>query len=162
MVSTKMKIGLAIVLLMAIGYSIIEFQGVFDHVRESAWPQHANFHAMTGLLNLLTLFTITIILMWRYVDHGDRLAWWIVTLVGIGIFGGAVTADPLTEGGLRDGETALVSGTVAYWSGWLGLVSWLVAMTLVRSRVARKKEAPRLASLDHSREWQVPLPGRLW
>lgn len=142
MVSTKMKIGLGIVLLMAIGYSLIEIQGVFDHVGESDWPHHANFHTMTGLLNLLTLFVIAIILMWRYVDHGDRLAWWIVTLIGVGIFGGAVAADPLTEGGLRDGETALVSGTIAYWSGWLGLVSWLVAMMLVRSRVTGKKEAP--------------------
>jgi hypothetical protein len=135
-----MKIGLTIVLLMAVGYSAIEIQGVFDHVGKSEWPPHANFHAMTGLLNLLTLFTITIILMWRYVDHGDRLAWWIVTLVGIGIFGGAVAADSLTRGGLREGETALVSGTVAYWSGWLGLVSWLVAMILVRSRVTRKSD----------------------
>lgn len=148
MISTRMKIGLGIVLLMAIGYSIIEIQGVFDHVGKSEWPPHANFHAMTGLLNLLTLFAITIILMWRYVDHGDRLAWWVVTLIGIGIFGGAVTADPLTHGGLREGETALVSGTVAYWSGWLGLVSWLVAMALVRSRLTRKGESPGLAEMQ--------------
>ena len=148
MVSTRMKIGLGIVLLMSIGYSMIEIQGVFYHVGESEWTQHADFHAMTGLLNLLTLFTITVILMWRYVDHGDRLAWWIVTLIGIGIFGGAVAADPLTDGGLREGETALVSGTVAYWSGWLGLVSWLIAMTLVRTRVTKKGEAPSPARTD--------------
>ncbi len=143
-----MKIGLGIIVLMAIGYSVIEIQGVFDHVGGSDWPGHADFHSMTGLLNLLTLFTITIILMWRYVDHGDRLAWWIVTLVGIGIFGGAVAADPLTDGGLREGETALVSGPVAYAAGWLGLVSWLVAMTLVRSRVTRGKVSPEPAKVN--------------
>jgi hypothetical protein len=86
---------------------------------------------MSGLIWLLTLFVVALFILWRFVGRGKRWAFWIVTFIGIGVFGGAVASDPLTSGGLRAGDTALATGEIAYWSGWIALAGWLIGMGLV-------------------------------
>ena len=44
------KIGMGIVELNVVGYTIIEINGAVDHRRYSNWDIHANFHATSGLL----------------------------------------------------------------------------------------------------------------
>jgi hypothetical protein len=83
-----------IVTLNVIGYTLIEINGAVDHLRHSNWDIHANFHAESGLLWLLTLFVVNQVLLFRYIKQGDSCAWWLVTFIGIGVFGGAVASDP--------------------------------------------------------------------
>ena len=133
------KIGMGIVALNVVGYTIIEINGAVDHLSHSNWDIHANFHATSGLLWLLTLFVVATYILWRFVSRGEIWAIWIVTFIGIGVFGGAVGSDPITRGGLRDGETALATGVIAYWTGWLSLVSWVAGMALVWWHGARSR-----------------------
>lgn len=134
---TREKLGVAIVTLNVIGYTLIEINGAVDHLRHSHWDPHANFHATSGLLWLLTMFVVNQVLLLRYVRRGDRRAWWLLTFIGIGVFGGAVAADPLTGGGLRAGDTALATGVIAYWAGWASLVTWLIGMVPLWPSVER-------------------------
>lgn len=129
--SIKKRIGMWIVTLNVIGYTFIEINGAVDHLRESNWDIHANFHAVSGLLWLLTMFVVTLVLLWGHVKRGDSVAWWLVTFIGVGVFGGAVASDPLTHGGLRAGDTAMATGEIAYWAGWFSLVTWVIGMLLV-------------------------------
>ena len=87
---TSAKTGFWVVTFNVIGYTIIEINGAVDHLHESNWDNHANFHAVSGLLWLMTLFVVNLVLLWRYVRQRDPIAWWLVTFMGIGVFGGAV------------------------------------------------------------------------
>ena len=134
-VPTKITIGLCLVTLIVLGYTGIEINGAIDHLHHSHWDRHANFHAVSGLLWLLTLFAVNEVLLWRFVRLGYSWAWWLVTFIGVGVFGGAVAGDPLTSGGLRHGDTALATGEIAYWSGWASLVGWIIGMVLAKPKV---------------------------
>jgi hypothetical protein len=131
------KAGLWIVVFNVISYTGIEINGAYDHMTQAEWDPHANFHAMSGLLWLLTLFAVNCVLLFRYTVRGDRCAWWLVLFIGIGVFGGAVAADPLTGHGLREGHTALATGDIAYWAGWAALLTWSIGILLLWPHVVR-------------------------
>ena len=154
--SRNAKIGLALVTFNVVGYTLIEINGAVDHLHHAHWDRHANFHAMTGLLWLLTLFVVNQVLLFRYVWRGDACAWWLVTFIGIGVFGGAVGSDPLTHGGLRHGETALATGEIAYWAGWASLCTWLMGMALLCRHVRDGQQCDSAAAdnnpATHSKE----------
>lgn len=135
MLSRKCKAGIWIVMLNVVSYTGIEINGAYDHLTHADWDPHANFHAVSGLLWLLTLFVVNCVLLFRYVIRGDMCAWWLVAFIGVGVFGGAVASDPLTNHGLREGHTALATGEIAYWSGWAALVTWTIGMMLIRPHV---------------------------
>jgi hypothetical protein len=132
--------------LNVLSYSGIEINGAIDHLHHAHWDPHANFHAMTGLIWLLTLFVVNQVLLFRFARHGFSWAWWLVTFIGVGVFGGAVAADPLTNHGLRQGHTALATGEIAYWTGWAALVTWLIGMWLLRSTSPSPASEPKGAS----------------
>jgi hypothetical protein len=132
MIPRAMKIGIWIVMFNVVSYTGIEINGAYDHLTNADWDPHANFHAVTGLLWLLTLFVVNCVLLFRYVKRGDVCAWWLVAFIGVGVFGGAVASDPLTHHGLREGHTALATGEIAYWSGWFALVTWTIAMLMIK------------------------------
>lgn len=140
--SLKTKIGMWIVMLNVIGYTGIEINGAVDHLKTSHWDIHANFHAMSGLLWLLTLFVVNTVLLLRCVRRGESWAWWLVTFIGVGVFGGAVASDPLTHGGLKAGDTALATGVIAYWAGWASLTLWIVGMLLAKEHVTKAVAEP--------------------
>ena len=132
-VPKKLMIGMVLVTGCIVGYTGIEINGALDHMREQKWNDvHAYFHAVSGLLWLETMFIVCTYILWRFVKQGENWAWWIVTFIGIGVFGGAVASDPLSGGGLKQGETALATGMIAYWSGWATLAIWLFGMWLAR------------------------------
>ena len=79
----------------------------------------------------MTIFVVTLYILWRFVRRSETWPIWIVAFIGVSVFGGAVASDPITQGGLKGGDTALATGVIAYWTGCLSLVSWLAAMTLV-------------------------------
>ncbi len=124
--------GASIVTIVSGGYLAVEIAGVIDHIRESEWPHHADYHALTGLFLLLTLSVVAVALAWSHVRRGDRTAWWLVTAIGIVVFGGGLLADPLTSHGLEGGGLALLKGTTAYALVACALVLWLIAMALAR------------------------------
>ena len=137
--SRKTKIGIWIVTLNVIGYTGIEINGAVDHLQNSNWDIHANFHATSGLLWLLTLFVVNQVLLFRHFKgQRDPWAWWLVTFIGIGVFGGAVASDPLTAGGLRHGHTAMATGEIAYWSGWGSLSAWIIGMLLAKGHLKKR------------------------
>ena len=141
MIPRSMKIGIWIVMFNVISYTGIEINGAYDHLTNADWDPHANFHAITGLLWLLTLFVVNCVLLFCYVKRGDSCAWWLVTFIGVGVFGGAVAGDPLTNHGLREGHTALATGEIAYWSGWFALITWIIGMLLIKPHLAARAEA---------------------
>jgi hypothetical protein len=135
--SRNVRIGMWMVVLITLSYTGIEINGAVDHLHHATWDRHANFHAVSGLLWLLTLFIVNFILLWRFAKQAESWALWTIAFIGLGIFGGAVASDPLTDGGLRLGETALATGEIAYWSGWAALAGWELGVLLMRSH-ARK------------------------
>lgn len=135
--TTKTLIGMGIVTLIVLGYSFVEINGAIFHL-DLGWEPHANYHLMNGLVWLLTMFAVTLVLLWRHVKRRDPWAWGLVTFIGIGVFGGAVVNDPLTDHGLVHGATAITSGRVAYWAGWLALVGWVSGMLLVLPHVRKE------------------------
>jgi hypothetical protein len=151
-----------IVMMNVITYTAIEINGAYDHLTHEDWDPHANFHAMSGLLWLLTLFIVGTVLLLRYVKARDRCAWWLVVIIGVGVFGGAVAADPLTSHGLREGHTALATGEIAYWSGWAALVGWTFGMILIWPHVAAARSVPmaRPAPADAAHSKPQPLSRR--
>jgi len=136
----RTTIGFWIVMLNVIGYTGIEINGAYDHLMNDHWDLHANFHAVSGLLWLLTLFVVCSVLLLRNVKRGDMCAWWLVAFIGVGVFGGAVAADPLTNHGLRQGRTALATGEIAYWAGWASLITWTIGMILILPFVRGRQE----------------------
>lgn len=137
LMSRTAKAGVWIVMFNVVSYTGIEINGAYDHMTHAEWDPHANFHAMSGLLWLLTLFVVNCVLLFRYTIRGDISAWWLVLFIGAGVFGGAVAADPLTSHGLREGHTALATGLIAYWAGWAALVTWSIGMLLLWPHVLR-------------------------
>ena len=137
MIAHKTKIGAGLVLLNVISYTGIEINGAIDHLDHANWDRHANFHAVSGLLWLLTLFTVNLVLLWRFYKQGEPWLLWTIAFIGVGVFGGAVASDPLTYGGLRQGDTALATGEIAYWSGWAALVSWIIGAILLRTHIKK-------------------------
>src|SRR4051812_10164460 len=97
--SSKEKIGLCFVVLNVAGYTAIEINGAVDHLQHAEWDPHANFHAVSGLLWLLTLFVVNLILLWHFARRREAWMLWTVAFIGVGVFGGAVGSEPLSGGG---------------------------------------------------------------
>jgi hypothetical protein len=135
--SPKTKLGMWIIVLVVLGYTAIEINGAVDHLTHADWDPHANFHALTGLFWLLTLFAVTLVLLRHFAKRAESWSLGAIAFVGLGVFGGAVGADPLTIHGLRQGHTALATGVIAYWSGWAALFCWAVGVLLMRSHAVK-------------------------
>jgi hypothetical protein len=129
---SRVRAGAWTVTIVGGGYATIEIVGVIDHIHKSGWPHHADYHALTGLFDLLTVSVVAIALTWTHVTRGDRIAWRVVTALGIAVFGGALLADPFTAHGLEGGGTALVKGPLAYAFVACALGLWLLGSALAR------------------------------
>ena len=59
----KTKLGMWIVRFNVLAYTAIEINGAYDHLTNDDWDVHAKFHAVSGLLWLLTLFVVASVLL---------------------------------------------------------------------------------------------------
>jgi hypothetical protein len=132
--ASQQKAGAWIFTLLAVTFAGLEIYGVTDHSHNPDWPHHALFHAVTGLFDELTLAIFALVLTWRYLPAGDRMAWWGMALIGLSLFGGLLVGDVFSHHGLSGGGESLGHPELFTVLAWAAVALWLVGLFLTRVR----------------------------
>lgn len=136
-ISTRTKIAMWIFTIAAAAFFIIDTRGAFIHLRTEPWPNHAMFHAITGLFYTQALCVLVILLTWIPFRQAQNWAWWTVVGIGVAIHGGHFVGDVMTHGGLRGGGTAQGPGLIFYSLTGVALLLYLIAGALSRAHFKR-------------------------
>lgn len=134
----RTRIGMWIFTIAAAAFFLIDTRGAYFHWRDAGWPNHAMFHAVTGLFYTQIICIMIIILTWIPLKAGQRWAWWCIALCGIGIHGGHILGDQLTHHGLSGAEAAQGRGIVFFVGTCTALVLYLIALALTHHHVRRR------------------------
>ena len=136
--SKKTTIGMWLFTILAATFFVIDTRGAYFHWRElsDVWPKHSMFHAVTGLFYTQILCIMIIVMTWTLLKEGRKFGWWSAGAMGIGIHGGHVVGDFLTDRGLSDAQAAQGPGVIFFTGTIIALVLYIVAMFLTHSHVA--------------------------
>ena len=107
----KVKIGLIIFTVLPLLAGISETKACIGHLLQDSWPPHAMFHMFMGLGGLLATYGLIIILTWGPLKHGERWAWYAIGFAATMVHGGQLISDVVTDGGLRNQEAIVASGS---------------------------------------------------
>jgi hypothetical protein len=135
--SRNTKLGMWMFTVLAAGFFAIDTRGAYFHWRDEDWSNHAMFHAVTGLFYTQILCALIIILTWIPLKRGERWGWWCVALGGMGIHGGHVVGDQLTDHGLSGAQAAQGEGWIFFAGTLLALTLYIVGLVLTFSHTKR-------------------------
>lgn len=138
-VSRRTKIALWLFTVLAVAFFAVDTRGAFIHYYSAGWEPHAMFHAITGLFYTQILCILVVILSWIPLRQGQYWSWWAVALIGIGIHGGHVVGDWLTDAGLRGQQAAQGAGIIFYSGTLLALFLYLVGLAMSYRHVRPEK-----------------------
>ncbi len=136
--SKSTLIGLWIFSVAALAFGGLEIYGVTEHLRNPAWPDHAKFHAVTGLFDELTLCLATLIVSWTWLRAGRRWSWWALGLIGLSLFGGLLIGNVLSHGGLSGGGESLGHPGIFTTLAWMVVILWGIGLALTWAHVDRE------------------------
>ena len=108
----KTKIGLFILTVLPILTGIAETKASIGHFLLDNWPSHAMFHMFMGLGGLLATYGLILFLAWGPLKRGERWAWYAIGFAASMVHGGQLISDVITDGGLRNQEAIVASGSV--------------------------------------------------
>ncbi len=130
----RTKIGIWLFTIPALTFLVLESRGAYHHWVEMSgiWDKHAMFHAVTGLFYTQIITISVVVLAWIPLRRGEKWSWWVLALMGVGMHGGHVVGDPLTDHGLRGVQAGGGSGEVFFIGTVAALVFYLVALALTR------------------------------
>jgi hypothetical protein len=127
--SLSTKIAMGLFTFQSVAFGALEIYGVTQHSHNTAWPHHAELHAMTGLFDELTLCGFALVLTWTVLKRGMRWAWWALAAIGSALFGGLVVGNLWSHGGLSAGES-LGHPELFTEMAYASVVLWVVALAL--------------------------------
>ena len=107
----KTKIGLTIFTVLPLLAGISETKACFGHLLQDNWPPHAMFHMLIGLGGLLATYGLILFLTWGPLKRGERWAWYAIGFAATVVHGGQLISDVITDGGLRNQEAIVASGS---------------------------------------------------
>ena len=107
----KTKMGLFILTVLPLLTGIAETKACIGHLLLDNWPPHAMFHMFMGLGGLLATYGLILILTWGPLRRGERWAWYAIGFAATVVHGGQLISDVITDGGLRNQEAIVASGS---------------------------------------------------
>ena len=107
----KTKIGLTIFTVLPLLAGISETKACIVHLLQDNWPPHAMFHMLMGLGGLLATYGLILFLTWGPLKRGERWAWYAIGFAATVVHGGQLISDVITDGGLRNQEAIVASGS---------------------------------------------------
>ena len=107
----KTKIGLTIFTVLPLLAGISETKACIGHLLQDNWPPHAMFHMLMGLGGLLATYGLILFLTWGPLKRGERWAWYAIGFAATVVHGGQLISDAITDGGLRNQEAIVASGS---------------------------------------------------
>lgn len=129
----KTKIGIWLFTIPAVTFFLLESRGAYHHWAELSgiWDKHAMFHAVTGLFYTQIICISVVVLAWIPLRRGGEMwCWFILMLMGVGMHGGHVIGDPLTDHGLSGARAGGGSGEMFYYGTIAALGFYVVALIL--------------------------------
>jgi hypothetical protein len=109
---------------------MMEIRSSVGHLQQEAWPSHALFHVVMGLGSLLAACGLILVLAWGPLKRGERWAWFAIGIAVLTIHGFQLLGDLVTDGGLRNQQGMVASGTVLMTAIVVSLLLYAVALTL--------------------------------
>jgi hypothetical protein len=107
----KIKTGLIILTVLPLFAGFTETNACIGHFVQDSWPPHAMFHMFMGLGGLLATYGLIIFLTWGPLKRGERWAWYAIGFAAAMVHGGQLISDVITDGGLRNQEAVVASGS---------------------------------------------------
>ena len=136
--SKKTRLGLWLITAPALAFLLLETRGAYGHWSEMSgiWDKHAMFHAVTGLFYAQVICISVMVLTWIPLKAGEKWSWWVVALMGIGIHGGHIIADQLTDRGLSGVQAGGGAGSTFFIGTMVALGFYVVGLILTRSHLS--------------------------
>lgn len=133
---TRTKIGMWLFTILSAGFFVVDTRGAYFHWLREGWPDHAMFHAVTGLFYTQIICIMIMVVTWIPLRQRQPWSWWAIALMGIGIHGGHVLGNALTNEGLSGAQAAQGPGTIFFAGTVSALVLYCLGLYLVRPHVA--------------------------
>src|ERR1044071_160097 len=129
-ISKATRIGTWIFTIAPAAFFLIDTRGAYFHWRDAGWPDHAMFHAVTGLFYTQIICIVIIILTWIPLKAAQRWSWWTIALCGIGIHGGHIVGDQLSHHGLSGAQAAQGRGSIFFAGTCIALGLYIIGLIL--------------------------------
>jgi cell division protein FtsW (lipid II flippase) len=108
----------------------MEIRSSVVHFQQETWPSHALFHVVMGLGALLAACVLILVLAWGPLRRGERWAWFAIGFTALTIHGFQLIGDLVTDGGLRNQQGGLASGSVLMSAIIVSMLMYAVALAL--------------------------------
>ncbi len=137
--SLRTRIGMWISTVCAAAFFVIDTRGAYFHWKDEPWPNHAMFHAVTGLFYTQILCILIIVLTWIPLKKGERWGWWALCIGGPGIHGGHIVGNALTNQGLSGAQAAQGPGIIFFTGTCIALGLYIVSQILTFPHAFKNK-----------------------
>jgi len=111
--TAQTRIGLYLCRAIAATFVVLEARGCWIHYSTEPWPDHAQFHSLTGLSYYSGLTVLFFMITGKPFRNREWRAWWSLIVMGLFVHGAQVLIDSFTNG-LRGGGTSQGSGML-FW-----------------------------------------------
>lgn len=138
--SVRTKIGLWLSRGVAAIFAVLEARGCYIHFTTEDWPDHAQFHSLTGFFYYLCLTIFFFLITGEPFRLRKKYAWWSIILMGTLVHGSQVVVDFFTHG-LRGGGTSQGSGTLFFGLAIAAFVVYQIAAFLCYKHFAPVQES---------------------
>lgn len=128
--SKRTTVGMWMFTVLAVVFFLVDTRGAYFHWKDAGWPDHAMFHAVTGLFYTQIVCAMIVIITWTLLKEGRRLGFWTIALMGLGIHVGHVIGNELSNHGLSGAQAAQGPGKIFYAGTLTALALYLVALFL--------------------------------
>jgi len=137
--SKRTKVGMWLLTFLAVTFFLVDTRGAYFHWKDAGWPDHAMFHAVTGLFYTQIICIMIVVVTWIPLKQGQPWSWWAIALMGIGIHGGHVAGNALTHHGLSGAEAAQGPGLIFFAGTVTALILYIIGLILTRAHCMEAK-----------------------
>lgn len=140
--SKRTKIGMWLFTILAATFFVVDTRGAYFHWKEAGWPDHAMFHAVTGLFYTQIICIMIIVATWIPFKQRQAWSWWTIALMGIGIHGGHVLGNYLSNNGLSGAQAAQGPGKIFFIGTVTALVLYIIGLFLTHPHIKGVQQQP--------------------